>query len=220
MGSVREAMQFAARFASLLALTRPPCTAQWVWLGFYLATLALVADIFSKARLCPPWALILLALSKRVHSIFVLRLFNDCVAMLFLYAAVALFLRQRVRRRVAASPRCRSLPHRLSPSFPVVLGLPPLQRRRLRQDERPPLRPRPLCSSPHGGGARRRSHQHCPLRPAPGAGLPSTLPQTALHPSAGALIIITHPRPVALSSWLAPPSWWPTPPRTSAARLS
>jgi len=37
----------------------------------------------------------LLALSKRVHSIFALRLFNDPVAMLFLYCAVLLAMRNR-----------------------------------------------------------------------------------------------------------------------------
>jgi alpha-1,3-mannosyltransferase len=43
----------------------------------------------------PPWIVLLLAASKRVHSLFVLRLFNDCVAMLLAYAAVALFQRRR-----------------------------------------------------------------------------------------------------------------------------
>lgn len=36
----------------------------------------------------PAWSLALLPLSKRLHSIYVLRCFNDPVAMLFLYAAV------------------------------------------------------------------------------------------------------------------------------------
>lgn len=75
-----------------------------MWLGFYLATLALVLDIYRMAKPCPPWAVLLLGLSKRIHSIFVLRLFNDCVAMLLLYASVSLFLRRRVRFACPRSP--------------------------------------------------------------------------------------------------------------------
>ncbi len=72
-------------------------TAQWLFWGIYMATQALVLDIYGKARPGPPWIVILLALSKRIHSLYVLRLFNDCIAMLFFYGAVALFVRHKVR---------------------------------------------------------------------------------------------------------------------------
>jgi alpha-1,3-mannosyltransferase len=68
--------------------------AQHVFKWVYLVLLALVFAIYRRS-VAPPVSLVLLCLSKRVHSIFVLRLFNDGVAMLLLYAAVLLFSRRR-----------------------------------------------------------------------------------------------------------------------------
>ncbi|GAB2300047.1 dolichyl-P-Man:Man(5)GlcNAc(2)-PP-dolichol alpha-1,3-mannosyltransferase [Dionaea muscipula] len=61
----------------------------------YIANLAIVLFIYVKTDVLPWWALSLLCLSKRVHSIFVLRLFNDCIATTLLHAAVATLICQR-----------------------------------------------------------------------------------------------------------------------------
>ncbi|KAJ2376282.1 dolichyl-P-Man:Man(5)GlcNAc(2)-PP-dolichol alpha-1,3-mannosyltransferase [Coemansia sp. RSA 2607] len=61
--------------------------AQYVFMGLYLATLAIVFGIYRRAHL-PPIMLPLLVLSKRVHSIYVLRLFNDPFAILFAYLGI------------------------------------------------------------------------------------------------------------------------------------
>ncbi|XP_027930111.1 dol-P-Man:Man(5)GlcNAc(2)-PP-Dol alpha-1,3-mannosyltransferase [Vigna unguiculata] len=61
----------------------------------YIINLAIVLAIYVKTDVVPWWALCLLSLSKRVHSIFVLRLFNDCVAMTLLHAALLLLVHRR-----------------------------------------------------------------------------------------------------------------------------
>lgn len=57
----------------------------------YLASLALTAAIYKQAGSVPNWILLLLPLSKRLHSIYVLRLFNDCWAVTGAQAAVLAF---------------------------------------------------------------------------------------------------------------------------------
>lgn len=92
---------------------------QLIWLGLYIATLFLIAvisgqaDSYMQSRRAPsarwitspralvdrlmngpaPLPLLLgaLSLSLRLHSIYVLRLFNDPIAMLLLYSSVWLF---------------------------------------------------------------------------------------------------------------------------------
>ncbi|CAA0828196.1 Dol-P-Man\\x3aMan(5)GlcNAc(2)-PP-Dol alpha-1-3-mannosyltransferase [Striga hermonthica] len=61
----------------------------------YIVNLGMVMLIYLKTDVVPWWTLCLLALSKRVHSIFVLRLFNDCFATTLLHAAVISFLYQK-----------------------------------------------------------------------------------------------------------------------------
>ncbi|EGD80515.1 alpha-1,3-mannosyltransferase ALG3 isoform d [Salpingoeca rosetta] len=69
--------------------------AQYIFAGVYLAFLALVMYLYIATKQ-PPYLLAVIALTAfRVHSIFVLRLFNDPVAMLFFYAACALFVKYK-----------------------------------------------------------------------------------------------------------------------------
>jgi alpha-1,3-mannosyltransferase len=68
--------------------------AQYLFVGLYVATMYVVHRLYLACRL-PPYLLVLLSLSKRLHSIYVLRLFNDCWAMLLLYCAILLFLNRR-----------------------------------------------------------------------------------------------------------------------------
>lgn len=61
----------------------------------YVVNLGIMLCIYLKTNVVPWWALFLLSLSKRLHSIFVLRLFNDCFAMTFMHAALLLLLNQK-----------------------------------------------------------------------------------------------------------------------------
>eukprot|EP01103_Thecamoeba_quadrilineata_P014516 TRINITY_DN4345_c0_g2_i1.p1 TRINITY_DN4345_c0_g2~~TRINITY_DN4345_c0_g2_i1.p1 ORF type:complete len:422 (+),score=25.32 TRINITY_DN4345_c0_g2_i1:26-1291(+) len=63
-------------------------SAQYFFCMLYTSVLAVVFAVYYRSRAVPPWVLLLLCLSKRIHSIFVLRLFNDCFAMLFMYLCI------------------------------------------------------------------------------------------------------------------------------------
>lgn len=71
--------------------------AQYFFLGIYLITFNLVSGIYylaarSSHKRIPQALLIPLVLSKRLHSIYLLRLFNDPLAMVFLYAGVGCWM--------------------------------------------------------------------------------------------------------------------------------
>ena len=64
--------------------------AQWCFAGVYLLTHAVVLCLYVKSKVVPPLALVLLSLSKRLHSIYLLRCFNDGAAMLLAWGATLL----------------------------------------------------------------------------------------------------------------------------------
>lgn len=77
--------------------------AQWLFMVLHMLTVAVVAltwravaqdqhPMSKRYKMWPAALLLLLPLSMRIHSIFVLRMFNDCVAMLLVYCAVFLFV--------------------------------------------------------------------------------------------------------------------------------
>lgn len=65
--------------------------AQHLYSAVYVATQAIAGSIYQNAGNVPNWILLLLPLSKRLHSIYVLRLFNDCWAVLGAQSAVLAF---------------------------------------------------------------------------------------------------------------------------------
>ncbi|KAH8418462.1 hypothetical protein KR009_004365 [Drosophila setifemur] len=70
--------------------------AQYIFAGFYLLQLALVLRLYAKSGKVPPYVMVLSAFSSyRIHSIYVLQLFNDPVAVLLLYASLNLLLDHR-----------------------------------------------------------------------------------------------------------------------------
>ncbi|CAL8345438.1 unnamed protein product [Merluccius merluccius] len=67
--------------------------AQYLFAVFYLITLLLVFRIYHRTKKVPPYVFFFVCCaSYRIHSIFVLRLFNDPVAMLLLFGAINLFM--------------------------------------------------------------------------------------------------------------------------------
>jgi len=62
--------------------------AQQIYAALYVVSLILTCAIYRQAGAVPNWTICLLPLSKRLHSIFVLRLFNDCWSVVAVQAAI------------------------------------------------------------------------------------------------------------------------------------
>lgn len=73
---------------------------QILFAALYLATLIVVLACYRQSGV-PPYLFPLLVLSKRLHSIFVLRLFNDGVAAFAMWVAIYLFQRRKWTAAVA-----------------------------------------------------------------------------------------------------------------------
>lgn len=70
--------------------------AQYLFIGVYLLQMFLVLRLYTKALKVPPYVLLITTFtSYRIHSIYVLRLFNDPVAMVLLYAALNCYVSAR-----------------------------------------------------------------------------------------------------------------------------
>jgi alpha-1,3-mannosyltransferase len=71
--------------------------AQYIFAALYLATQYVVFSIYRASERVPPLVIVFLCLSKRLHSIFVLRCFNDPVAMFLLYCAILAMIHKQYR---------------------------------------------------------------------------------------------------------------------------
>lgn len=70
--------------------------AQYLFSMVYIVNLIIMSAIYASTSI-PTILGVALILSKRIHSIYVLRMFNDCIAMLLGYLAVYLFSRRQWR---------------------------------------------------------------------------------------------------------------------------
>lgn len=74
---------------------------QILFAALYLATLIVVMACYRQVG-APPYLFPLLVLSKRLHSIYMLRMFNDGVATFVMWVAIYLFMKRKWTAGVAA----------------------------------------------------------------------------------------------------------------------
>ncbi|EEP80410.1 conserved hypothetical protein [Uncinocarpus reesii 1704] len=99
--------------------------AQLIFAGLYLVTLALVMATYRQSG-APPYLYPLLVVSKRLHSIFMLRMFNDGVATLFLWATIYMLQKRRWRTAVlfwSAGVSVKMTLLLVAPALAVILTL-------------------------------------------------------------------------------------------------
>lgn len=65
--------------------------AQHLYALLYVVSVSLTCVIYGKAGNIPNWLLLVLPLSKRLHSLYMLRLFNDCWSVVVVQAAIIAF---------------------------------------------------------------------------------------------------------------------------------
>ena len=75
-------------------------TGQYTFACLYIISISVLLALYRLGSLetskIPASIPILLILSKRIHSIYVLRMFNDCVAVACGYLAILLFTKNKV----------------------------------------------------------------------------------------------------------------------------
>lgn len=71
--------------------------AQLIFAGIYIINLVVILLLYSTEQSMPIAMASMLILSKRVHSIFMLRMFNDCIAVLCGYTSILLFTKSQWR---------------------------------------------------------------------------------------------------------------------------